>query len=536
MDTVSFLGLPISTCASSPEGIEASRDELFRGVLMLLQYDGNTIGHCDRAEQLLCSGAASSDDHKHGCIVAYALKCQILASIGFPVDLQPLHRAVGEDSSKYHAWELRHLAAVLVFCHDRNFKRAMDLSIEAILLEPRDVFSLRLLFISVFLCGEYVKARALLQHLVFGVINGPEERDHLLALLTSSSTLVELNVGHGVPLVFLPYVVSYYAFTVEESVHITTHITNADYHAGVDDAAKWNTLAIQLIQHLNQYRNTDPFLKALPPFTHSFAMHVVCHIFESRGDPLGGIEAIETAVPRGLWIGTAHLVVHCWWHLALFHLDSMNVGEALRIFDQYVMPAVDKLDPFSMSDATAFLTRAFVHNELDPREDERFAVVEALWQYHVDDPVRLAIIARFPFFHAHLLFTKWMAEDAAFLALPCHNDASPTVTALAKCLSTPTEAPDGLSAAVLNDLVALRKEWVSIGGSSAQRDIIQRVCLFLLAMKIRSQPDALSVSLPTLAHLSNHFWHAVRSIAQLLPNQPYYAKVWQTEVQHWVKE
>jgi hypothetical protein len=541
-----FSGLPITTPVALPEVTAGLvRLELLRGVLMLLQYDGDTIGHCDRVEQMCRDGMVrdtNRDDHPgpmdsemapRQCMVAYALRCQILASIGYPIDLRPLELAVHKDAAvQYHPWELRHIAAVLVFCRERNFLKTVELTIDALVLEPRDIFSLRLLFISIFLCGDYVAAKEALGRLVFSAVPDVAARKQLTENLRLSNCQNEQFCRSSIPLVFLPYMISYYAFTVEESTHITLA---GDYDAQIDDAEAWNTLAIQLIHHLNNSRDGDVVLASLPPFTHPFAMHVMCHVCESRGDPLGSIAAIEAHVPKALWVGTAHLVVHCWWHVALFYLDGGNFGEAMRVFDQHVMSAVVKLDPFGLSDSTAFLTRAVLSGELDPRRDSRFAAVEALWEYHVEDEVRRATIMEFPFFHIHLLLTKWMGESRASLSLgadACSSrSTAATASALTQCLALNSlslvrdanVSEKGLEAVA--DFLKLRSMWVEIGGSAAQRDVLQRLCLYVVIQSASITSGA--------ASLREALSSIVKEIVTKFPNQSYYAKLWQLHVESW---
>ncbi|CUI14153.1 Hypothetical protein, putative [Bodo saltans] len=564
-----FSGLPMtmSSTSTTMDGRHFQvRLELLRGVLMLLQYDGNTIEHCNRAQQLCqelsgeersCSSreeellqedelASSLPPHHHHCMIAYALQCQILASIGYPIDLKPLEHAVAsskEDSAYLLPWEQRHIAAVLMFCRERDFKRTVDLAVEALMLEPRDIFSLRLLFISVFFCGEYVAAHKALHQLVFAAVPGATDRKSYAEALQSMP--VNLPIEHSLPLMFLPYVISYYAFTIEEMAQISGYDEHArsDYHAQIDEAEAWNDIAIELIHRLNIGRRSNQLLAMLPPFTHPYAMHVVCHVYESRGDPLGGIAAIENVFPRELWIGTAHLVVHCWWHVALFHLDALNITEALRVFDTYVMAAAVKFDPFGLSDVTAFLTRALMNGDLDPKNDPRYATIEALWEYHAGHPDRRITLTRFPFFHAHLFLTKWMVEDHSALQFLSgnleHESTVPVVSALSNCLVRNSSLPivvgdeevdDGSRKMyAVNELLKVRASgWIEMGGSAAQRDILLRVCLYLVAHSLDSGSCA--------ASLRSALKAIVQRIVEVFPKQPYYTNLWSRFVQQWREE
>lgn len=572
---MAFSGLAITT-SPTVDSLRI-RTELLRGVLMLLQYDGNTIGHCDCIQELesLSSsreGAPPGQSTVPQCLVAFALRCQILGSIGWPVDLEPLERACGEHAGLYHPWEIRHFTSVIVFCKERNFKKTVALAAESLRQEPRDIFSVRLMFVGAFLSGEYLVAKeALFCVLSSAGLSTIEDCNRLHDALSDSSlaavardqSLLETYLPNQLllsphpqsvmGLLFLPYVVTYYAFTVEESSHMGTALSNAA-SAGisenaqlVDQASMWNDLSLRLVCAFNAVRGVkstkDPLIGSLPPFTHPFAMHVVCHVFDSKGDPAGGIRAIEYCIPKDLWVGTAHLVVHCWWHVALFHFDLGDLTEALDIFDTRIMPAVAKEDPFGISDATAFLTRAVIHGSLNPQEDPRFAAVNRMWEYHFGDRSRLLTITQFPFFHAHLLMSLWTTASGTRPELPHRGSSSSTVTKLSACfdvISCTNAATNNMHSAsdaafAVANYIAGQVEWIELGGSAAQRDILQRLCVFFLQSAKKSQSEASS------SNYDNQLWDplfssvksAVDAYVQRFPKQAYYVTLWEKEIKFW---
>lgn len=61
------------------------------------------------------------------------------------------------------------------------------------------------------------------------------------------------------------------------------------------------------------------------------AHHAVTHVYEMRGDAEGGIRwAGERAAH---WVSDAPVALHCWWHVALFHLRLGRPAQALAVYD-----------------------------------------------------------------------------------------------------------------------------------------------------------------------------------------------------------
>jgi len=61
------------------------------------------------------------------------------------------------------------------------------------------------------------------------------------------------------------------------------------------------------------------------------AYHTVMHVHEMRGDAEAGIR--WAGEHSASWAVDSSVGLHCWWHVALFHLQSGRVAQALAVFD-----------------------------------------------------------------------------------------------------------------------------------------------------------------------------------------------------------
>jgi tetratricopeptide (TPR) repeat protein len=84
------------------------------------------------------------------------------------------------------------------------------------------------------------------------------------------------------------------------------------------------------------------------------AVHAIVHVMEMQGRQREGIAwLVETAEQ---WNRSDATATHHWWHLALFHLDLNEVGNALDIYDTCIAPRAG-MPLSSLADASALLWR-----------------------------------------------------------------------------------------------------------------------------------------------------------------------------------
>ena len=86
----------------------------------------------------------------------------------------------------------------------------------------------------------------------------------------------------------------------------------------------------------------------------AWAAHAVAHVLEMQGRTEQGMDWLQ-GTSSG-WSRENFFAYHNWWHLALYHLESENHGEALHLYDHYIRPT-PTLVALEMVDASALLWR-----------------------------------------------------------------------------------------------------------------------------------------------------------------------------------
>jgi hypothetical protein len=432
--------------------------------MWLLQYDGDPIGICDGIW-------VATKGSQVPCLLALALRLQVLASIRIVEDVAPLKDALADPVKRelYEAWEIAHFEIVVDFV--AHFDQLPQIALRCVAhmqLYPLDIFTLRILLLSSLLVGSMRLLGEVLPALLPpGVL---ERRDNLTA----------------------PYIMAWAAFAKEEMEML-------------DEAVAMNDLAILTVQQYGREKlSVGSGAAALKSWAHPFAVHVLCHVYETRRDPVGGLAAVHALDPL-LWVTTKHLTVHLYWHLALFSLDSDRVGECLQIYDSHIAPRVSKEDLFSMCDATALLCRLDIRNagafggtvdgiKTEDAAQSRAALAELqrrrslgeLWSFHSGDGPRLARLQDCNFFAFHLAAFWWMsarlehAGRGGFLVKPEAEGVlfsrSQLVGKVAMLLKQLIQKSDTFDSDLA--LVDLKNRagdrWQEIGGSNAQRSLIQQ--------------------------------------------------------------
>ena len=65
-----------------------------------------------------------------------------------------------------------------------------------------------------------------------------------------------------------------------------------------------------------------------------WAIHAVAHVLEMQGRHAEGVQWLRTR--QADWAADNGLAVHLWWHLALFHLESLDTAGALQLYDAHI--------------------------------------------------------------------------------------------------------------------------------------------------------------------------------------------------------
>jgi hypothetical protein len=109
------------------------------------------------------------------------------------------------------------------------------------------------------------------------------------------------------------------------------------------------------------------------------ACHTLAHVFEMTQRPEDGLRWMGEHSAG--WDGDTTVATHCWWHLALFHLQRGDIASTLALYDRRIRtgrpPSVADL-----IDASALLWRMSLQ---DGDAGERWSDLAASWAPRLTD-------------------------------------------------------------------------------------------------------------------------------------------------------
>lgn len=199
------------------------------------------------------------------------------------------------------------------------------------------------------------------------------------------------------------------------------------------------------------------------------AYHVMSHVFEMTARADEGVRWMDEH--QACWGIESVVATHCWWHLALFHLERGRVDRALEIYDQCVR-AGHSSEVADLIDAAALLWRIdLCAADTGPR----WAELAAAWSAHIDDA-----FCSFNDVHAMLAFVganDWANAQrlerslTAGRSLPTRHAHTTRLLGLPACRALIAFGRGDYSGAIrlLASLPALAHR---LGGSHAQRDVL----------------------------------------------------------------
>jgi hypothetical protein len=200
-----------------------------------------------------------------------------------------------------------------------------------------------------------------------------------------------------------------------------------------------------------------------------WAVHAVQHVFEMQGRVHDGVEWLNATAPN--WADTA-LAFHNWWHLALHQLELGDIPAALGTYDRLVHPKATAV-ALELVDASQLLARIAL----------RGGTVGSRWNELADCWAQTAEGGFYVFNDLHALLAYAFAgreQDTNRMLTALEKSASgigtnaenvravglPIALAIvAMAASRPAEA--------LGFLLPVRSRSYRIGGSHAQRDLVQ---------------------------------------------------------------
>jgi tetratricopeptide (TPR) repeat protein len=258
-----------------------------------------------------------------------------------------------------------------------------------------------------------------------------------------------------------------------EGPRFLRHMTRlADANHGDPGFLAMHAFAHELCGDLPQAQRTVDRALQLEP-TQPWAHHCVAHIYLRRGDTREAVETLESYLP--IWIAAGR-VIHCHnaWHLAVAHLDVLDLERALDLYSRHVW----NITPESVGeqiDAIALLWRL----EMAGMD------VGHLWG-PVADRAEAHIQERYmPFLDAHFIYAlarsgritvvdEWLALVAQRAAAPdeeARRSWAPVGKALIEASVALAIGDAARSAALLDPVIS---DITIVGGSDAQVDLFRQ--------------------------------------------------------------
>ncbi|RMD63595.1 MAG: tetratricopeptide repeat protein [Alphaproteobacteria bacterium] len=235
---------------------------------------------------------------------------------------------------------------------------------------------------------------------------------------------------------------------------------------------------------------------------HPYAIHAVAHVLEMMGRQSGGIWWMRSRADD--WTGS-NFANHLWWHLALFHLDLMQVDRVLEIHDRHLHSDTPSGDKYEELDAAALLWRLKL---LDIDVGARWRDLADKWEPNATDT-----LYAFNDVHAMMTFVADGRTEAAERLLNANEryvaHAGDANVAMSRIIGLPfcralQAFGKGDYGRCVDLLLPVRYRTHRLGGSFAQRDIIGWTLLeaalragrFALALALANERCALKPTSP----------------------------------------
>ena len=199
------------------------------------------------------------------------------------------------------------------------------------------------------------------------------------------------------------------------------------------------------------------------------AYHTLAHVFEMTQRPVDGLRWMGDHIAG--WDGDTAVASHCWWHLALFHLQRGDITLALSLYDERIRtgrpPSVADL-----IDASALLWRVSLQ---EGDAGERWSDLAASWAPRLADG-----FCSFTDLHAMMAFVGARNWDLAAQLVyelgkrqfaPTRHGATTRLIGLPACRALLAFGRSDF-VSTISLLSRLPPIAHRLGGSHAQRDII----------------------------------------------------------------
>ena len=208
-------------------------------------------------------------------------------------------------------------------------------------------------------------------------------------------------------------------------------------------------------------RNIDAALAAFPKSAH--AAHIRGHLFYELGEREAGLAFLQDWMKDYPREGLMH--VHNNWHLALWSMETGQMEQAWRLYDEALSPAVAWGPQINVAtDCAAFLARAEMAGEA--RQPER-------WRELADYATKWFGRPGLGFVDMHTVLAYAMAGDGAALAKFAENPAGATADLLPPLARGFAAYAQGDWPRALGEIEPLLATHERLGGSRAQRDLLE---------------------------------------------------------------
>lgn len=207
----------------------------------------------------------------------------------------------------------------------------------------------------------------------------------------------------------------------------------------------------------------------------AWGLHAVAHVFDMTGNARAGLNWLRGR--EAAWAHCNNFRFHVWWHQALMHLDLGDYEAALSLYDTEIR--AEKTDDYrDISNATTLLSRL----ELEGVEvGNRWEELAEISMNRTEDGCLI-----FADLHYLLALVGGRREDAVrTLTARLYRDARSGKTEVEARMARPglstaaglTAFGEGDYASAFRHLVVARKDLQMAGGSHAQRDVFDRLCI-----------------------------------------------------------
>lgn len=208
-------------------------------------------------------------------------------------------------------------------------------------------------------------------------------------------------------------------------------------------------------------QNIERALELKPDSAHS--AHVRAHLHYENGETAVGFNYIQSFWSE--YQTTAYLHCHMSWHVALWALENGDIDEMWHVFDTAVSPDRPPAPPLNvLTDSVALLYRASISG---------VAVGDGRWRQLSDYAARVFPKTGLAFADVHAALAHAMAGKGERLQTIVETARGPAATIVAECARSFEALAANRPDEAVHLLTGVMAEHERIGGSRAQRDILE---------------------------------------------------------------